>query len=366
MLRILVWAWVLVAAFVAAPAMAAADKPEAKAEVKAPQELVPFPPNVQMPLNVGVALYVTNLGKINEGANTYEGSFDLRMRWHDPRLAFNAKDEGTDRLEFGNERAIEKLGQIWNPQISITNMNEKDAQVSPGLFIYEDGDVDFIQRVKAPFETKFALAAFPFDSQSLPMILLSSKYTVNQLAMTQTQEDLNASGLKDGLKIRGWTPGRMEYTFSRIRAWNGDFVPQMEARVTIKRVPNSHLGVLFTPFLLTMLVPSLITLFAKADVAPRLTAWAGSILALVALNFTFSVRYPSLDNDSLVAQLVTTGFSYQMIMVMLTITLFNPPVAEKLMNRFMLAETLNITKWAIPAVFFGILLTASMRTAFTW
>ena len=110
-----------------------------------------------------------------------------------------------------------------------------------------------------------------------------------------------------------------------------------------------------------MLIPTLITLFAKADIAPRLMAWAGSNLALVALNFTFTVRYPSLDNDSLVAQVVATGFAFQLSMVVMCMTMLNPPVAERLMNHFVHAETLTF----LLLGFFGVLLTESLRTAFS-
>ena len=91
--------------------------------------LVPFPSNVPLPLKVGVALFVNSISKINEAANTFESQFDLRYDWTDPRLAFDTGEMGTNRLEFGQEVAIAKLATIWNPQIKITNIIEKDAQI---------------------------------------------------------------------------------------------------------------------------------------------------------------------------------------------------------------------------------------------
>ncbi|MEI6328065.1 MAG: hypothetical protein ACOYN8_02015 [Pseudanabaena sp.] len=327
--------------------------------------LIPFPSNVALPIKVGVALFVNNISKINEAANTFESQFDLRYDWKDPRLAFDTGEMGTNRLEFGQEAAIAKLATIWNPQIKITNIIEKDAQIVPGLFIHYDGEVELIQRVKATFESKLNLDAFPFDSQSLLVAMLSSKYNSNQIALTQDQEDLNESGLDPDLKVNGWKPQGISFKMTQLRAWNGAFLRQIEARVSMRRIPNAILGSIFTPFLLTLIVPTIFTFFANVELAPRLVAWSGSILALVALTFTFSVRYPWLGSNSLVSQIFTAGHAYQLVSVLLSITLFNPDVAKK-MDRFIVAELVSYLRWLVPVGFLGVLITKSLLTAFDW
>jgi hypothetical protein len=327
--------------------------------------LVPFPSNVALPINVGVALFVNNISKINEASNTFESQFDLRYNWKDPRLAFDTGEMGTNRLEFGQEAAVAKLATIWNPQIKITNIIEKDAQIVPGLFIHYDGEVELIQRVKATFETKLNLDAFPFDSQSLLVAMLSSKYNSNQIALTQDQNDLNESGLDPDLKVNGWKPQGISFKMTQLRAWNGAFLRQIEARVGMKRIPNAILGSIFTPFFLTLIVPTIFTFFANVELAPRLVAWSGSILALVALTFTFSVRYPWLGSNSLVSQIFTAGHAFQLISVLLSITLFNPDVAKK-MDRFIVAELVSYLRWLVPVGFLGVLITKSLLTAFDW
>lgn len=327
--------------------------------------LVPFPSNVALPMRVGVSLFVNSINKINEATNTFESQFDLRYVWNDPRLAFDTGEMGTNRLEFGQEAAVAKLATIWNPQIKITNIIEKDAQISPGLFIHYDGEVELIQRVKATFESKLNLDAFPFDTQSLLVAMLSSKYNSNQISLSQNQDDINESGLDPELKINGWNPQGISFNISQTRAWNGAFLRQIEARVTIKRIPNAILGSIFTPFLLTLIVPTIFTFCANVDLSPRLVAWSGSILALVALTFTFSVRYPWLGSNSLVSQVFTTGHAYQLVSVLLSITIFNPDVAKR-MDRFIVAELVRYLRWFVPVGFLGVLITKSLLTAFDW
>ena len=327
--------------------------------------LVPFPSNVPLPLKVGVALFVNSISKINEAANTFESQFDLRYDWTDPRLAFDTGEMGTNRLEFGQEVAIAKLATIWNPQIKITNIIEKDAQIVPGLFIHYDGRVELIQRVKATFETKLTLDAFPFDTQSLLVAMLSSKYNSNQIMLTQDQHDLHESGINPELKVNGWKPQGISFKMTQLRAWNGTFLRQIEARVAMKRIPDAILGSIFTPFLLTLIVPTIFTFFTNVELAPRLVAWSGSILALVALTFTFSARYPWLGSNSLVSQIFTAGHAFQLVSVLLSLTLFNPDATRK-MDRFIVAELIIYLRWLVPVGFLAVLITKSLLTAFDW
>ena len=51
-------------------------------------------------------------------------------------------------------------------------------------------------------------------------------------------------------------------------------------------------------------------------------------MALIALNFTFSIRYAVLSSDSLVQQAISIGFGLQLLMICLTVTLMNPVFAN--------------------------------------
>ncbi|MBC7542924.1 MAG: hypothetical protein H7338_09360 [Candidatus Sericytochromatia bacterium] len=329
-------------------------------------ETVPFPANVPNPLPVGVALRLNGVSRIAEKSGTFDGDFDLQLRWRDPGLAFDAKANGTDRQEYGGDEAADKLATIWTPAVVVDNLSDKTIQGEPGLFIFSDGSVVYTQRYKTTFDASFKLGAFPFDTQALPVHLLSSLYSVNQISFVQEQRDVNASGIKDGIKSSGWKVKRLDFLGSRLRAWNGEFVPEIEARIILSRVPFAHVLGIFTPFVLILLVPTVFTLYTKEGIGPRLTAWSGSIFALIALNFTLSSRYPNLDSESLVSQVLSTGYAYQLIMVTLNVTLFNPAIAERLANRFVIQEIQAFLRWGMPVGLFAFLLTRTMLTALSW
>jgi hypothetical protein len=330
----------------------------------AQDEPMALPAGASLPLRVGVAVFLNDAGKINEQAGTFEASFDVRYRWRDVTLAFNAKAAGADRQEFSNEQMAAKLRKIWSPRLTLANMNGNVLRTEGGLFIYADGTVEQIQRMRMVLDTKYRMVAFPFDTQSLGVRILSTRYTVNQIALTQDQNDINASGTRETLAIAGWTTKRMEFASSRSRGWSGDSYPEFSAFVVMERQPLGHLFSIFTPFLLILLVPTIMTLYIKGDVAPRMTLWGASILALIALNFTFSIRYAALSSDSLVQQVISIGFGFQLLMICLTVTLMNPVLADRFFSKHLQTGLIDFLRWGLPLGLVGLVITRSLLTAY--
>lgn len=324
-----------------------------------------IPEGMPLPVRVGVAVLINSAGKISEQTSSYEASFDVRYRWRDPSLAFNSREAGGDRMEFAHEAMTEKLKKIWTPRLTIANMLGNPLRTEGGLFVYTDGTVELIQRVRASLDSKYRLTAFPFDKQALSVRILSTRYTANQIDLVQDQSDINASGFKETLSIPGWTAKRMEFETTRNRGWNGDFFPEIEARGYIQRQPYTLLFIILAPFFLLLLVPTTMALYVKADVAPRMTLWGASILALIALNFTFSVRYPALGVDSLVMQLIAIGSGYQLLMIFLTVTLLNPLVADKWLSKPTQVAVIGFLRWGIPVAVLGLITTRVLLTAFS-
>jgi hypothetical protein len=178
----------------------------------------------------------------------------------------------------------------------------------------------------------------------------------------QVQQDMDASGIRPGTTLPGWKLRRLGFDSSSFRGWNGDFYPQIDAFIKMRRDPFSHMPLIFIPFLLLMLVPTVMSLYIEVDLAPRLTAWANAILALVALNFTFSVRFPAMGSDTFLGELLSLGFAYQVFMVCVTVTVLNPQCAPRL-GEDLIAELVSFLRWSLPLGFLGLLMARILLTA---
>ncbi len=325
-----------------------------------------FPAGVPMPLRVGVGVYILDLKQLNEGAGTYQGQIQLRYRWRDPALAFAATTVGQDFQAFADQEALEKLATIWSPKIVVSNMLASDSTIATGLIIRTDGTVELMQSIKGTFETRLELAAFPFDRQNLPVVLLSSRYSSNQVVLVQEESEVKGSGFDPELKLAGWRIENLNFKREQVVAWNGLPAEQITVNLRIKRIAGSILSTIFIPLLLLMMVPTIISLIPSFELPARLTSWASSILALVALNFTLSLRFQGLDESSLVGQVVVLGHIYQLVSVLLTVTLYNPQFTHRMGDPFVVSELSEFLHWAIPAGFVGVLVMETLLIAASW
>ena len=156
-------------------------------------------------LHVGVALLVNDIRKLDEKEGHFEATIDLRLRWQDLGQAFDAQVVGVDRQELSGEAAADRLATIWTPRVELANVPEAPLESDPGLFISADGTVVYVQRIRAVFDSKLNLRAFPFDSQALVLQIRAPRETTGQIALVQEQQDLDASGLRPGAELPDWT-----------------------------------------------------------------------------------------------------------------------------------------------------------------
>ncbi|MBF0502048.1 MAG: hypothetical protein HQM09_18050 [Candidatus Riflebacteria bacterium] len=324
------------------------------------EDLTEIPSEAESPLRVAISLYLNQLGKINDQNESFEAVFDLQQRWRDPRLKFDPIENGSDRRMFINEKAEAQLKKMWSPGLQIRNLSGKPTRVEYALFLNANGSICYRQRVRGAIEAKFRMRPFPFDVQDLPITIVSPEYTINDIALVQDQSDRDSSGFRKGMSASGFKARELFFSAGRERGLTGLYHPTFEGKLVVARDPTSHLFIIFTPLLALLVIPTLLTLYSKVDIAPRLTAWATSVLALIALNFTYSAKYPAVGSDSLINTTVTIGFGYQVCMIAISLFILYQPMAEKLSgklgNKHVVPEIERHLKWAIPIGFLTLLL----------
>ncbi|MFY7697999.1 MAG: hypothetical protein ACOVQX_04170 [Legionella sp.] len=308
-----------------------------------------MPENIPKPLKVGVSLILNNLVYLDEKSGTFEADVDLTLSWNNPNLIFDPKVAGTTMMSFNEKETSKKLGTIWWPNISISNI-EKILNNVPSLTISADGNATYVQRIKAAFKIHPDLRSFPFDSQSLTFFLDASKNTTNEIQFYQNQEQINHSGVRSGVGLVGWTMQGIDFKRSLVRNQTGGFYPRFEAKISMERISMPHLFA-FAPLFLIILSPTIMTLFGEASLGASLTAWGASLLTLIATMFALNQKYPALEPDSILPQIISIILGYQFLMIFLCMTFLNPLFVKRLKNPYVAPEVVRYLRWAIPAMF---------------
>jgi Neurotransmitter-gated ion-channel ligand binding domain/Neurotransmitter-gated ion-channel transmembrane region len=167
-------------------------KPEAKME--AAERLLLLPEN--RPVVVKVGLYVSNLAEINQGSETFDVAGYLFYTWRDGRLAYNAKQMGT------NARTV-KLEDIWHPAVEMVNFKESKASDTT-VTIAPDGTVTAQERFSKTLSSGLDLRRFPFDREHLQVVIESLLYPLNDVRFTADKGKL-AIGKDSFVSLSEWT-----------------------------------------------------------------------------------------------------------------------------------------------------------------
>jgi hypothetical protein len=314
-----------------------------------------IPDNIEKPLKVGVSLVLNNLISLDEKQGTFEADVDFTLTWNNTNEAFDPKTVGTSIKYFDEQQTPEALKTMWYPEITISNM-EKIVNDVPLLSVRSDGTIVYIQRIKALFKINPELRAFPFDSQSLTFYLEATKNTSSEVKFTQSQTEINHSGVRPAVSLSGWELKEIEFSHSLGRSISGGFYPRFEAKISMDRISMPHLFA-FAPLFLIMLSPTIMTLFSESTLGSRLTAWGGSLLTLIATMFALNQKYPALESDSILTQITSIILGYQFLMILLSMSFLNPSFAKRFRNPYMVSEMISYIRWSIPALTIILVLT---------
>lgn len=119
------------------------------------------------PIKVSVGLHLSNLAEIDQASETFDSAGYLMYRWRDPRLAYQPQQQETSRAS--------SLDEIWHPAMEMVNF-KSSASSDTVVDILPDGTVQAQERFAKTLSSGLALQKFPFDHQSLQVVLESLKY----------------------------------------------------------------------------------------------------------------------------------------------------------------------------------------------
>lgn len=329
------------------------------------QDLQGMPINFPKPFPVSVSIIIDQLNSINETSGTFSCTFDLKLTWTNPSEAFDPIVNGSFRKEICHEKADEALKTMWNPEIIVTNIKDKPSNVSKCILISADGTVQYIQRIQATMTSDFSLIDFPFDSQYLTINLESIQYDATELQFTQSQNDIYNSGISKDVELENWHIDGLSYSKSENRGLDGKFYPDFEVIITLKRYPGSDL-LSFMPLILIVFMPTLATLFFKAELQSNISSWSAALLALIAMSFALNLKYPSLESNSIINQIINIFFGYIFVMIILSLTVFNSKIAEKVKNPYIVPELKRFLSWSIPIGLIILVVVVTILTALNY
>lgn len=291
---------------------------------------------------VAISLYVIDIDSIDDVKQRFSIDFFVNISWQDSRLALE------ESLRAGRNRTL-PLDEIWSPRGLIVNDRGLNRQLPLVADIDDLGRVQYRQRFSGDLAVDLDLREFPFDTQHLPITIVSYQYSPAEVRFASP----TALSMDDRLSNAD------DWQYKMLEPEIGDFtiaaagVVRPQLTIVIEAQRNARY------YLLTMLLPITLILFMAWTafwlqpniIPPRIGISTASIFSLIAFGFSIRLSLPP------VAYLTKTDVFVIGSMLMVFLALGVAVISSRWANsdRVESALRLNaIARWVYIGLFFAV------------
>jgi len=314
-------------------------------------EITDLPRDEALPIRVAVAIRVIDVSQVQETAGLMAARIELTYRWADRRQAFDRVREAQAQKNFFGESATAQLRRMWHPAVDVENISGAARQDQTGITIDSSGAVTLVRRLDASFRVGIDMASFPFDAQRLDIALTSNRHSAREVLLVHTAEDAAHSAYAARLQTPLWTIRRLDVRNAAYAGWNGAPHSRLTFTIEAERLYGQYLIRIFLPFL-TLMSSTLVILWSTDQtmpLAPKGALAFTTLLALVALSFTFESNFPgSMSTGTPIARIISTGFLYIVSVLFLNMFLLNKDFIFAKRAPGMFAEIGAFVRWGLP------------------
>eukprot|EP00439_Symbiodinium_sp_Y106_P076145 s1009_g15.t1 len=169
------------------------------------------------PREVMFGIFCRRVFDVDVIKKTWTGDIVLTVSWNDPEVS-QVLPVGKEDTRYSTDDA-RKL--IWLPDIGVTNRDFKNVEViSSSVKIWSSGWATKVERMLVTMTNDFDTSAYPFDRQSLQVIVASEKLMADELVL-KPHTDTTLIGVKDdvltGTGFGGTEGAKPKYSISSFK-----------------------------------------------------------------------------------------------------------------------------------------------------
>jgi len=252
-----------------------------------PNPLVSERPNASAgPTPVALNVYFFDVDEIDDVRQQFSIDMFIRITWQDPRLAL------PEDQRFGQVRTVAR-DAVWSPKGLITNDRGLRLQLPLVVEVDDLGNVRYRQRATGNLSFESQLQRFPFDTQTLPLDIVSYAYSPDEVIWS---EDSGIIGDPSSINAEGWNFRVLAPEFGEFSIPNAGLPrPRLTYRIEAEREFQYYLLTLFLPMSLIIFM-SWTVFWLQPDIVPaRIAISTASIFSLIAFGFSIRLSLPRIS-----------------------------------------------------------------------
>ena len=316
---------------------------------------MPNPP--ASPTVVKVGIFLADIIDLDEMDETFQAELIILAEWTDPRLAFDANENGSDRKLFQGSFQFDEVFSGWWPSLLFLNEIGSGDINALQIEVFSDGRVRTKEQRNVTLETPMELHSFPFDEQVLEADLIAFGDTSREVVldvhkgMQGASEEYAETNKK--VNIAQWTLVGVDITpfTSNNRYYAEDAeVSGIKLAITLKRNPMNIIWKVLAPMVILVSLMWAVFWMDIHDLSDRLNVSFIGILTIVAYRFLIDGTMPRISYFTLTDTVVL----YSFVIMCLTILESLIVVSLSRADRDSIARRVDVTaQWLFPVVYFS-------------
>jgi hypothetical protein len=267
----------------------------------------------------------------------FEANLYCTQTWNDPRLS--AKSRGSS-LEECNL----KLDEIWHPELRVMNQGKFWNVSESDIRVDSEGNVLIFHRLRGDLSTQLDIRDFPFDSQVLPIKVLSLLYGPDEISLVA---DESKTGRLENFSIAGWkvepevkTKTSNQYVASLDRDFS-----RIDFNLTAHRESGFYIWKVMVALFLIVFMAWTVFWIKPLELGPRIGIATAAVLTLIAFRFSLTQLLPKVSYLTIMDQIVF--LSTALVFLALVETVLTGIIARE--GGTNLANKINIQfRWIYP------------------
>jgi hypothetical protein len=313
------------------------------------------PPNKAGPVVVNARFKLDDVNEINDGAETFEFTGVLTLKWRDPRQAFDPAVAGVNEKVFQGGYQFNELSTGWYPQVVLVNESGGLFQQSGVVLrVRPDGTSTLIQTLNATAEMELDMSRFPFDGHRLEAVFEVLGFDKKEVVL-QVDSDATSS-LAHEVRVPQWTiTGVSLSVMDRpiSHAGRNGVSSAFIVSLDVQREPFYVTRLVIFPLIVIVLLSFSVFWMDRSSLGDRLSVSFIGILTGVVYQVVMSEHLPRISYVTLMHGFLNLSFLTMCASVVINL------VVSKLDQRGKseLAYRIDLyCRWGFPLAYFGFML----------
>ena len=312
------------------------------------------PPKEAGPVVVRARFELQDINEINDGAETFEFTGVLTLKWHDPRQAFDPAVVGVEEKIFQGSYQFNELATGWYPQVVLVNASGLYQKNGVVLRVQPDGTSTLIETLNATAKTEFNMSRFPFDGHRLEAVFEVLGFDRDEVLLQVESEA--ASAFARDVRIPQWTlTGASMSVRDRAASYAGrrGIASAFIVSVDVQRESFYMRRLVIIPLVVIVLLSFSVFWMDRSSLGDRLSVSFIGILTGVAYQLVMSEQLPRISYVTLMHGFLSLSFLTMCATVVINL------VVGALDKRGQVALGDRIDRrcrWGFPLAYFGLLL----------